>query len=307
MKNKFLKLNKINFTLFYFVIIFLFVILIPNKTFSASVDIFSEGEISVGDTNIFSVFLNTEDKLINSISGAVVLKSSESSVLKIEDISLVNSVFNMWPRKPSLEKEHKISFVGGIPGGVKGDRLLLFKVIVKTDKKGDLSLSSDGLVVYLNDGLGTSSVVSGGSNIISIKEKEVGSVSKNKWEETISNDKISPQAFNVSLFQDSSLYDGKKFISFESIDTESGISYYEVKEHNNPFVRSGTEYVLIYQDKPVDVVVVAYDKAGNFRISKLKESINWIGVIVVIIIIILIYQVVKLVIKRRKRKNDKYI
>lgn len=69
----------------------------------------------------------------------------------------------------------------------------------------------------------------------------------------------------ITLAQDENLYDGKKFISFETTDKESGISHYEVKEGAYPIVRAEMNYVLIDQKGKSDITVTAYNKQAILK------------------------------------------
>jgi hypothetical protein len=282
-------------------ILFITGLYIPRYAFAASIHASANSEVFSGDTGIIEIFLDTEGETVNSIDGSIVLSDEHNGNFEVKDLSTVGSVFSLWPRKPSLEESNKIYFVGGIPGGVKGDRLLLFKVVVKINDEGKFLVKPGKIVVYKNDGLGTEISITKDSSSIS-----VGSPNKtptDRWKEVISNDNIAPEPFSISLIQDVNLFDGKKFVSFETNDRESGISYYEVKEGNYPVVRTGTTYVLIDQDKNVDVTVTAYDKAGNFQISilKEKEGIHWVSIIVSVLVIVLVYKIIKRIRKNKKR------
>ncbi len=276
------------------------VLFIPNTTFSSSITVSSTSAVSALDITILEVYLDTEGQVFNSVDGSIVLSDEHGGNFEIREISLANSVFTMWPRKPSLESNNTINFIGGVPEGVVGERLLLFKIIVKINQPGIFKATLLEGISYLNDGLGTPSTISPKMSEITIGAPR--EESQNKWEEIISNDNNAPLPFEISLMQDVNLYDGNKFISFETFDKESGISHYEVREGANPAVRTGTTYVLIDQKNKVDIVVTAYDKAGNFQVSTLKggSSINWTSIVVVVL---LAYLIKKIVVKIRNRKN----
>lgn len=259
-------------TLFFILTFFL---CIPAQSMAATIRASSSTALSAGDTAIISVFLDTEGETINSIDGAVLLTDTHGGNFTIKDISVSNSVFTLWPRKPSLGEGHRISLIGGIPGGITGDSLLLFKAIVTINEAGTFSIRPDTLVAYLNDGLGTTRTITKDTSTITVGQRRAAT--KDNWQEIISNDNVAPETFGITLVQDTNLYEGKKFLSFETTDTASGISYYTVKEGAYPSVRTGNSYILIDQNIPEDVVVTAYDKAGNFQVSvfKNKTPIQW--------------------------------
>ena len=301
MVNKKINFNKIKYTITASLFLLGF-ILLPKISFAATITASSTSSIFAGDTSVIDVYLNTENQDINSIDGSISLKDDHGGNFEVKDISLVNSSFTMWPRKPSLEDGHKIYFVGGIPGGVKGDRLLLFKIIVKVNESGNFSINPNGLVAYLNDGLGTDVKIIKDSSVISVGASK-GSP-KDSWFEIISNDDVPPEPFEITITQDENLFDGRKFAYFETTDSGSGIDYYEIREGGNPNVRTGTSYVLINQEKDLNLVVTAFDKAGNFQVSTLKQkdSINWPSIAISVLVIFFGVKLVKRI-RKNRRKN----
>lgn len=302
MRYKFLNINyKYNLVVVSLVIFFITTFLVPSKIFAASISVSSGNTVSAGDTSVVEVYFNTEGQNINSIDGSIFLSDEHNGNFEVKDLSLSNSIFSMWPRKPSLEDGHKISFVGGIPGGVNGEHLLLFKAIIKINQTGDFKITPSNLTAYLNDGLGTAIKIGENSSTISIGVP--GSEPKDKWKEIVSNDNIAPEPFQITLAQDANLFDGRKFILFDTTDAQSGIAYYEVREGDYPAVRATTNYILINQEKNVDIIVTAYDKAGNFQVSTLKskEPIHWLAILISLLIIIVIYQILKKIINKRKK------
>ncbi len=297
MKYKFFKINN------FIWIGLLLIVFLPKTIFSASINVSSGDMVSAGDTSILEVYLDTEGQVINSIDGSITLSDEHNGNFEIRDLNLVNSAFSMWPRKPSLEEGHTISFVGGIPGGVNSARVSLFKVVVKINESGDFTITPNKITAYLNDGLATALDITKNISTIAIggKKTEI----KDKWKEIISNDNNAPAPFNIELLKDINLYDGNKFISFETTDVESGISYYEVREGNYPPVRAGNSYVLIDQSSDADIIVTAYDKAGNFQVATLKQkdSINWLGIFVVLLLVILVKKIIKRIRKGRNKVN----
>ena len=142
-------------------LIFFAVITLPNETFAANIKASSDGAISAGDTSIIGIYLDTENEIINTVDGSIELSDEHNGNFEITDFSTVNSIFSMWPRKPSLDTAGKISFIGGIPNGIKGDHLLLFKVIIKINDKGNFTIKPASLNAYLSDGLATQRAIIG--------------------------------------------------------------------------------------------------------------------------------------------------
>lgn len=281
----------------------LLVIILPGKIFAAKITASSTDIVSAGDTSMVNIYLDTQGQQINSIDGSIILRDESGGNFEVKDLSVANSVFNMWPGRPSLEDGHKIKFVGGIVGGVNGDHLLIFKIIVKINQPGNFSVIPDVITAYLNDGIPTKVNVTEDISKISVGVKK--DQAQDKWEEIISNDNIAPNRFEIKLIKDPYLYDGKKFIIFETTDAQSGIDYYEVKEGNREGVRSGTNYVLIDQNKNEKITVTAYDKANNFQVATIntREKIKWGSIAITLIILSIFYKIFKRWKKKRKQKN----
>ena len=133
--------------------------------------------------------------------------------------------------------------------------------------------------------------------------------SNNEWSEVVTKDKVPPENFVITFGQDASVYEGKKFISFETTDALSGMDYFEVKEGENSPVKTGSPYVLKDQSGKSKIQVIAYDKAGNSKISTWNPSVttknNLILILVSLVIIIsAIIFVIKILLKKMKIKSS---
>ncbi len=282
-------------------------VLIPS--FASAANVYFEtakNNIAVGDTAIITVKINAEGKTINTVEGNVLLKSSANNAV-VQEFSLANSVFGLWPRTPSLSSDGKtVSFVGGVPGGFNIEGATIFKIIVEAKKEGSLTLSSEDFSVFENDGKGTKVSAQSSSLVINVVPKQPGSQVHNEWDEIIAEDKIAPEDFIIILGQDTSLFEGKKFAFFSALDNQSGISHYDVSENNAPAVRSGSTYVLQNQEGKVELDVVAYDKAGNkksavYSGSASDDGISWPVIIIIVLIVVIVWLLIK---KLRKSKKN---
>ncbi len=265
--------------------------------------------VSVGDTFIVSAKIDAKGTSINSVEGDIVLESNNEN-LTVNDFSLAKSIFSLWPRTPSLSKDgNTISFVGGVPGGFKLDKAILFNIIVEANKEGSIKISPKNMAIYANDGKGTRVSVDFASLDIKVSPKSEINASVNEWSSLVSSDKESPEKFAILVGKDSTVFDGKRFAFFTAVDNQSGISYYEVSEDGKPVIRSGSTYLLENQDlnSTPNLVVTAYDKAGNKTVSVYKNpSITFFGFSLNFIIIVLVILIVWILF-RRIRKNKKNV
>jgi hypothetical protein len=264
----------------------------------------SRNTIQVGDTAIITVKINADGAVLNTVEGDIVIKPSSLN-LAVQEFSLANSAFGLWPRTPSLASDlHTISFVGGVPGGFSIEGATLFKIIVDAKKTGTVTISPQNMSVYANDGNGTKLPVQGKDLTISVVAKGDMAI-QNDWQSIVATDKVAPEDFLVVAGQDSTLFEGKKFVYFSALDNQSGIDYYDVSEDGAPAVRSGSTYVLKNQTDNVKLDVVAYDKAGNKKFASYSGAtggIAW-GYIVVIVLAGVIARYIYKKWKKGKAKN----
>lgn len=229
-----------------------------------------EGEYSKEDVFLVDLIIDTEGEKINA---AQIEISFPEDKLEVVEISKGNSIFTLWPQDPSFSNETgKISFIGGLPLGFEGDGKILtiaFRVIFSENEKGfaEINFSPDSQVL-LNDGQGTKVKLTTKKAIFTLFSKPA-EVPKNEWEEEIKKDKIPPEPFAITLGKDPFIFEGKYFIAFQTVDLQTGVDRYEVKEGKRPWKTGQSPYLLEDQSLTSKILVKAVDKAGNERISEL--------------------------------------
>lgn len=306
-----------------YLILALSAIFLPSSVLASSVYISTDhSELFVGDTIVFSVHVDSENKNINAIGGEILLDHAADTAL-LTSINTSNSDFSLWPQKPlPSERNTSISFVGGSPNGLTSNDATVFNVVFKLEKAGQISLSPNNIEVYLHDGKGTKDEVSVKNLVVNVLPKKSDTKPVDDWDKIVSVDNTPPEPFEIYLGQDDSIFDGKKFISFNTTDKQSGISYYEVIEGNLSPVRSDETYILKEQNNPQKVKVIAYDSAGNKRESVYNpDSVDRSGIrelvyipkgpyqnIVIITVLVLLALVVIWFVtaKKRKKRNGSF-
>lgn len=290
--------------------LFLFSVLffVPGMAFASSVYFeTAKSTIFAGDTFIISVKIDSEEEDINSVEGSIVLESKNDNFV-VNDFSLAQSVFTLWPRTPSLSEDTNIiSFAGGVPGGFDDGKATLFNIVVETDKEGAIQISPKDIAIYANDGKGTRVPVKIQNLTIQVSPKNEGIAPVNEWNTLVINDKTNPDKFTIEVGRDSSLFDGKRFAFFTAIDKQSGISYYEVSENDNLPIRSGSMYVLQNQDENITpkLTVTAYDKAGNkTTVSYEKPGFKIFGFSLNFFLLLIVIIIVWFILKRIKRNRN---
>ncbi len=264
----------------------------------------SKSSISVGDTAIVTVKVSAEGAVLNTVEGEISIKSTTPGSAVVQEFSLANSSFGLWPRTPSLSTDgNLISFVGGVPGGFSIEGATLFKIIIEAKKEGTVTITPQNMVTYLNDGKGGKAPVKQKAISLKIDPVKQGVPATNEWNNIVASDVTSPEDFIIVIGQDKTLFDGKRFAFFSALDNQSGISHYEVSEDGGPAVRSGSTYVLKNQSDSVKLVVTAFDKANNKKVANYPisqswfSSISWTSVIAIVLLVIILRFIVRKIFK----------
>jgi hypothetical protein len=273
---------------------------VPAFSFAAVISIDPiQKEVHYGDTFIMNIRLDNQGECVNA---AQVTVRYDNKVLDAVDFSRGESILTLWVDVPKIDHTAgTITFSGGIPGGycgrVVGDpglSNLLGKIVFNTT--GNQITASPGAVaqihiaedseVLLNDGLGTKAILTVKSAQVTVLQQQ--SLIKNEWVDQIRQDTISPESFEVLVHQDQNIAGGKYFVTFSTLDKQSGIDHFEVFESslNDPgYEVGGTRsaewrvvekneqyYVLRDQTLKSKVIVKAIDKAGNEQLSELGDN-----------------------------------
>lgn len=251
--------------------------------------------IAPGSTLNASFFLETE-KPVNALEGDLVLEGAT-----IERVEEAGSALLFWIKKPTIEV-NRLHFSGVTPGGIPLGKRLLFKLVIKTNEEGRVAFTGSNLQALLNDGLGTPEALSLKNNSLLVEKGNVPIILSEK------KDTTPPEAFSILQSRSDDLAEGKWFISFATLDKQTGILGYEVEESIIPpyfwfllprekkIVES--PYVVLGQGRTY-VLVRAIDLSGNTRESLLSPQVPlfWYLVMGVLVMIgVLLY-----VVRRRKR------
>jgi len=269
----------------------------------------AKGEYYQKDNFLIKIKINTEEKCINTVKADLVFPTE---FLKIIDFSDAGSLLNVWPQPPSIDKtKGTISFIGGVTGGFcgilagdLGETNLLGRIIFEVNE-GSFGIAEikilDSSQVLLNDGLGTITNLKTQGTILNIL-KGVPESAKRDWQEELIKDKIQPEPFAIRVIQDPSIFENQYSIIFSTVDRQTGIDYYEVKEGEREWKKTVSPYLLEDQNLKSVIKVKAVDKSGNERIVEYKPpekiSSNWLLLFVFIIIGWIIFALIK-----KKRVN----
>ncbi len=251
-----------------------------------------------GDSVTLAIRLDT-DELAEECINAVDAVLTYSDNIEPVDVSIGDSIFNIWVEQPTINRENRtITFAGGIPNGycgrVTGDPRLtntLAKVVFRSpgfsigggssgELEAEVAFSSE-TTAYLNDGQGTKADLVTYWSTIKLNPK-AGQSMTNSWQEEVSADTIPPEKFSIQLLKDDKAFSQKYYIIFNTTDKQTGVDHYEVMEEplsqfgafqwgraDAPWIVTRSPYVLKDQSLNSIIRVKAIDKAGNEYITNL--------------------------------------
>lgn len=245
-----------------------------------------------GDNERFTVRLDVDaEECVNAVSAEVTYPNNIEPI----DVSIGGSIFSMWIEKPVINREARtVSFAGGIPNGycgrIEGDPRLtngLIDIIFQspgfvvggggtgtTSNTATIGFA-DGATAYLNDGFGTQIALTTYPSTVDLV-KSAGSTVQNDWVDFVNSDTQPPNPFSINLERTPNAFSNDYFITFNTADKQSGVSYYEVMEEpleessffrwgsaDAPWRETRSPYVLKDQSLNSTIYVRAVDKAGN--------------------------------------------
>jgi len=224
--------------------------------------------------------LRTQGEYINAIEGDIRYDPKALTFLGMDD---AQSTVPMWVEK-FKDNGGVIHYSGIIPGGYKGEHVVMGVLRFMTKEVGITSLNIENTKIFRHDGDGTQAPLSSSSFIISVADSAPQEITEER-----SSDVFSPDQFSIQASRDQTVFGGKWFVVFLSHDKDSGIDHYEVAEKRSIFGRTfpiealnwekaESPYVLRDQSRSSYIYVKAVDRAGNVTISELSPSpINEIG------------------------------
>lgn len=259
-----------------------------------------------------TLVLNTEGDSINTIQGTLKVDPHLPQDVQLSDSG---SIVTYWITKPVWDKSQGlIHFAGAIPGGYTGGSGILLSIIFPSynGQPIDKAISVTELQAYKNDGIATAANVSRATfRLGEVAGDTDQGIADQLYLDGSRKDDIQPEVFNPQVSRDDNIFGGKWFISFSTIDKQSGIDHYEVQETTSSSPDSGrwkvatSPYELTDQNLHSFIYVIAVDRQGNERIIKVfpRKPLSWFelyGVEVVIGLLLLII-IVGFYSRRRKR------
>lgn len=239
----------------------------------------ASNEVSVEQAFEVFVMIDTEGKKVNAIGGELLYSGD---FLSIDYILDGRSIVPLWVDKPAVEADstdgglRKITFSGLIPGGFEGRNANIFSVVFRGKQTGKTALQTRGIQVLEHSPTGNQLPSNESQFIVTIDELGEAPVVDVEL-----NDNRPPEPFQPTVAK-GELFGNEYFVIFNALDTDSGISHYELLESTTsfdtivllerqdlPWKRVENPARLIDQSLSSFVYVKAVDKLGNARIEKL--------------------------------------
>lgn len=244
-------------------VLFLSIILLPKIASAATISMHAvPSQVGVGKTVEVTLFVSSNVP-INAFSGTLHFSQKTLTPIAVND---GNSIVSMWITHPKITKG-AITFAGVTPGGFSGRDGILFKALFKTTSAQNTQLTLTNVQMLRNDGAGTKEKVTLTPIILKISAQSSASFKA-------SVDTVPPEPFTPVLGHSPSLFKGKYYLAFSTVDKNSGIDYYEVAETRFPlwlvapvWKRATSPYVIHNQNLTSDIIIKAIDRDGNQRIS----------------------------------------
>ncbi len=309
----------IKYRLFSFIFCLFLLTLVSGKVQAAKLFLTpSSGTYKTGEGFILDLRLNSEGEEINVVDTKL---SFPRELIRVSSITREGSILKLWVNDPIFSNNSgTINLVGGIPnGGVIGNGLVArIRSVAVSVGKGSVSLLGSSRVL-LNDGLGTEAGLElAGSNLTVVFRPPAEETPTPFVEPTpvpspeiITKDVTNPEKFKIFLNKHPNIFNNQWFISFYTIDLESGVEHYEVKENKFRFLKreldmiggvfkiAESPYLLYDQSLNSKITVRAYDFAGNYTDEVMrpylkKLMIIWILIaLVVATVIIVLHRIIK--------------
>ena len=253
----------------FFVIILTAVWLVPAVSLAAEISLNGEKNNFVPNEDfLVQVFLDTQNTPVNAVEGTVVFSPD---LLALKEIRDGNSSVNFWVERPHSAGAGKVAFSGITTGGFSGPKMFLFSLVLEAQKIGIDSIGFHDIQVLANDGQGTQIPTTEIPFAFSVSAGSNGSP-----ENLGIKDTDPPENFVPLIGSDPSIFAGKYFLAFSTVDKGVGIDHYAVRESfwglGGAYIPAESPYLLKDQTLKSKIYVKATDRNGNERIVELPAQ-----------------------------------
>jgi hypothetical protein len=247
--------------------------------------------IGLGDMAKVSLMLDAQGESVNAVEATVTFGENMTLISASDGSSIVSQ----WIERDATSTANALrsfSLAGIMPGGYDGTLGAywqgarpgkIIELTFRADSAGTAVVNIARASVRLNDGKGTSALLTSAGDMFVIAEQSVAGQGADEAKPTMV-DVIPPEAFTPLVARDPSVMGGKYFISFATRDNDSGIAGYQVAESRVAVAPSDyatsliwhdavSPYVLLDQTGHSYVYVKAIDGSGNARVAVVAPTI----------------------------------
>ena len=277
------------------IILILVASLFSKKAFAFDFETFyfeSSNNIKVGQEVEVKILMKNGASPVNGISLEINFDDESLEYVSSNDSG---SVITNWVLRPT-QNGSSVKMEGIIPGGIVGTALPEFGVFGDTEivtlifkgiKEGESKIIFNEGNIYLSDGQGT---------IVRpfLFEKTITVSGFLKEGQKVVSDLVPPAKFEAKIIQHKDIAEGKFVLIFDTYDTDSGLNHFEVSEDGGgTFVLATSPYVLSTQSGKGNVIVRAYDNAGNFSEDVVSIPDRGAGAVLLLVgaLIIIIFSI----------------
>lgn len=237
-----------------------------------------KSSVCTGDEFIAHVAVDAPDA-INAVQGTLVYDSTQVTPVAIR---YGDSFLRYWVMAPALpQRPGEIPFIGGVPyPGFQGEGGRIMSIIFRADASGAntrLFIRNDASIL-LNDGQGTSTQVSYKDQSVAVIEQSAIVCETSPTDKYSETDTTAPLPFDIVIDRSEKIFNNHYFAVFDTTDTETGVSYYEVRESSayihTSWLKAESPYQLMTQGGEVMVEVRAIDGAGNTRDASSTKTLE---------------------------------
>ena len=266
--------------------------------------------LKIGDEFTTHISINTNDKEINAVEGSINFPGNLIGVKKISDAS---SIISLWIENPQISRDGQIRFAGVIPGGYSGAAGHLFSISFEVLREGRGAIEVKDILMFLNDGMGTSVDSFHGPFYFEAKTEDVPLVEKKAPVVFIGP----PESFTPQIAKDNNVFEGKWFVVFTTQDKASGMSHYAVYESrrrvNESQIKEGdwiiseSPHVLNDQSLKSYIYIKAVNNDGKERVEMImprKETAKTSSIFFWALALFLMLLGVYLLKKQNESKKD---
>jgi len=284
--------------------VFLFVFFSPFPVSAAEIIFQNPNQtLGVGDQFSVPIMLSSDGESLNAVSGDIVWNDDTLSAISVLS---ANSVVSSWIEMPHISG-NSVSFSGIMPGGYeavvdpisqKENPGIIATIIFQVKKAGIGNIEFTDAHLLKNDGLGTEESMQNNPLILSFGAQGSGLV-------VSTNDTNPPEAFTPIIINDPDIYNGKSVLIFSTVDKETGIDHYEVKQGNADWVRAESPFLLPDQKFHGTIFVKAIDLAGNYSIGTvtLAQKTSTLILLLPLLIIILVLILLRFIFLKHVQKK----